>query len=154
MTTPSPSPSAARQLSSWRCVWGGYVGKQFLKGGHHLLVQNVTVHVGIHVSLNEPQLPSTSSSHTTPDHDATKKLHAVVVLEHFLSEQCPLLQVCVCVCVCPLLQVCVCVHCSKCLCREHISLLVILCRIMHEKKNNNNSKPFFFFFYKTDNRLW
>ncbi len=50
---------------------GGYVGKQFLKGGHHLLLQNVTVHVGIHVSLNEPQLPSTSSSHAAPDHDAT-----------------------------------------------------------------------------------
>ncbi len=32
-------------------------------GGHHLRLQNVTVHVGIHVSLNEPQLPSTSSSH-------------------------------------------------------------------------------------------
>ncbi len=45
--------------------------KQFLKGGHHLLLQNVTVHVGIHVSLNEPQLPSTSSSHAAPDHDAT-----------------------------------------------------------------------------------
>ncbi len=68
----TPSPSAARQLSSWRFVWGGcYVGKQFLKGGHHLLLQNVTVHVGIHVSLNEPQLPSTSSSHAAPDHDAT-----------------------------------------------------------------------------------
>ncbi len=40
------------------------------------------------------------------------KLHAVVMLEHFLSEQCPLLQVSVCVCVC----VCVCVHCSKCVC--------------------------------------
>ncbi len=53
----TPSPSAARQLSSWRCVWSGYVGKQFLKGGHHLLLQNVTGHVGIHVSLNEPQLP-------------------------------------------------------------------------------------------------
>ncbi len=66
------SPSAARQMSSWRCVWGGcYVGKQFLKGGHHLLFPNVTVHVGIHVSLNEPQLPSTSSSHAAPDHDAT-----------------------------------------------------------------------------------
>ncbi len=36
---------------------------QFLKGGHHVLLQNVTVHVGIHVSLNEPQLPSTSSTH-------------------------------------------------------------------------------------------
>ncbi len=69
--TPSPSPSAARQLSSRRCVWGGYVGKQFLKGGHHLLFQNVTAHVGIHVSLNEPQLPSTSSIHAAPDHDAT-----------------------------------------------------------------------------------
>ncbi len=72
MANPSPSPSAARQLSSRRCVWGGcYVGKQFLKGGHHLLLQNVTVHVGIHVSLNELQLRSTSSSHAAPDHDAT-----------------------------------------------------------------------------------
>ncbi len=44
---------------------------QFLKGGHHLLLQNVTVHVGIHVSLNEPQLRSTSSTHAAPDHDAT-----------------------------------------------------------------------------------
>ncbi len=44
---------------------------QFLRGGHHLLLQNVTVHVGIHVSLNEPQLPSTSSTHAAPDHDAT-----------------------------------------------------------------------------------
>ncbi len=38
---------------------------------HRLLLQNVTVHVGIHVSLNEPQLPSTSSIHAAPDHDAT-----------------------------------------------------------------------------------
>ncbi len=31
-----------------RDVWGGcYVGKLFLKGGHHILLQNVTVHVGI-----------------------------------------------------------------------------------------------------------
>ncbi len=44
---------------------------QFLKGGHHLLLQNVTVHVGIHVSLNEPQLPSTSITHAAPDHDTT-----------------------------------------------------------------------------------
>ncbi len=49
----------------WLC-W-----KQILKGGHNLLLQNVTVHVGIHVSLNEPQLPRTSSSHPAPDHDAT-----------------------------------------------------------------------------------
>ncbi len=61
----------SKAVSSWRCVWGGYVGKPFLKGGHHLLLQNVTVHVGIHVSFNEPQLPSTSSSHAAPDHDAT-----------------------------------------------------------------------------------
>ncbi len=44
---------------------------QFLKGGHYVLLQNVTVHVGIHVSLNELQLPSTSSTHAAPDHDAT-----------------------------------------------------------------------------------
>ncbi len=53
------------------CLGSYYVGKQSLKGGHHPLLQNVTVHVGIHVSLNEPQLPSTSSSHAAPDHDAT-----------------------------------------------------------------------------------
>ncbi len=44
------------------------------------------------------------------------KLHAVVVLELLLSEQCPLLQVCVKY-------------------REHISLLVILCIIVCDKKN-------------------
>ncbi len=49
----------------WLC-W-----KTVSEGGHHLLLQNVTVHVGIHVSLSEPQLPSTSSSHAAPDHDAT-----------------------------------------------------------------------------------
>ncbi len=83
------------------------------------------------------------------------KLHAVVVLELLLSEQCLLLQVCVStapgVCVCPLLQVCVCVPTAPgvcacvcvcvCVCvstapgvcalgwvkcREHISLLVKL----------------------------
>ncbi len=62
---------SSKAVSSWQCVWGGYVGKQFLKGGHHLLLQNVTAHVGIHGSLNKPQLPSTSSSHAAPDHDAT-----------------------------------------------------------------------------------
>ncbi len=40
------------------------------------------------------------------------KLHAVVVLELLLSEQC--VCVCVCVCVCPLLQVCVCVCVCVC----------------------------------------
>ncbi len=44
---------------------------QFLKGGHHHLLQNVTVHVGIHVSLIEPQLPSTSITHAATDHDTT-----------------------------------------------------------------------------------
>ncbi len=53
-------------LLCWNCR-----SAQFLKGGHHLLLQNVTVHVGIHVSFNEPQLPSTSSTHAAPDHDAT-----------------------------------------------------------------------------------
>ncbi len=39
------------------------------------LLQYVTVHVGIHVSLNEPQLPSTSSStHAAPDHDDTSTM--------------------------------------------------------------------------------
>ncbi len=42
------------------------------------------------------------------------KLHAVVVLELLQSEQCPLLQVCVCVSTAP--GVCVCVHCSRCVC--------------------------------------
>ncbi len=67
------------------------------------------------------------------------------MLELFLSEQFPLLQVCVCVCVC------VCAHCSRCVCvcvptapgvcalgwvkcREHISLLVGMHR-------NDNSWP-------------
>ncbi len=52
-------------------VFGVLCWKTVSEGGHHLLLQNVTVHVGIHVSLNEPQLPSTSSSHAAPDHDAT-----------------------------------------------------------------------------------
>ncbi len=81
--SPSPSASAARQLSSWWCVWGGYVGKQFLKGGH-LLLQNFTVHVGVHVSLNEPQLPSTSSTHAAPDHDATTTMLTVGKAQFFL----------------------------------------------------------------------
>ncbi len=52
-----PSASIARQWSSWRCVWGRYVGicpaAQSLKGGDHVLLQYVTVHFGIHGSLNE-----------------------------------------------------------------------------------------------------
>ncbi len=80
MATPSPSPSpsasSARQLLSWRCVWviiklENCCSAQFLKGGHHVLLQNVSVHVGIHVSLNKPLLPSTSSTHAAPDHVAT-----------------------------------------------------------------------------------
>ncbi len=49
----------------WLC-W-----KTVSEGRASPLLQNVTVLVGIHVSLNEPQLPSTSSSHAAPDHDAT-----------------------------------------------------------------------------------
>ncbi len=60
------------------------------------------------------------------------KLHVVVVLELLLSEQCPLLQRCVCVCVCALGWV---------KCREHISLLVILCIIMYVKKKTLNRYP-------------
>ncbi len=64
------------------------------------------------------------------------KLHVVVVLELLLSEQCPLLQVCV--------------HLDGSNAENKIALLVILCIIMYVKKN---SKPIFSF-YKTDNRLW
>ncbi len=80
------------------------------------------------------------------------KLHAVVVLELLLSEQCPQLQVCVCVCVCvcSLLCVCVCVSTAPSVCalgwvkyREHISLLVILSIIVYDKFKIN--KTFFFF---------
>ncbi len=66
------------------------------------------------------------------------KLHAVVVLELLLSEQCLLLQVCVCVCVPTAPSVCVCVPTAPSVCalgwvkcREHISLLVILCIIVY-----------------------
>ncbi len=86
------APHLLNRVQVWRHTWplhhlqqqgschlGGVFGvvmlenchsPQFLKGGHHLLLQNVTLHVGIHVSLNEPQLPSTSISHAAPDHDA------------------------------------------------------------------------------------
>ncbi len=70
------------------------------------------------------------------------KLHAVVVLEHFLSEHCSR---CVCVCVC--------VYLDGSNAENNISLLVILCIIMYVKKiiqkNKIKSKPIFFF-YKTD----
>ncbi len=33
------------------------------------LLQYVTVHIGLHGSLNEPQLPSAGSTHAAPDHD-------------------------------------------------------------------------------------
>ncbi len=49
----------------WLC-W-----KTVSEGRASPLLQNVTVLVRIHVSLNEPQLPTTSSSHAAPDHDAT-----------------------------------------------------------------------------------
>ncbi len=56
------------------------------------------------------------------------KLHAVVVLDLLLSEQCPLLQVCV--------------H-GWVKYREHISLLVILCIIVYV--TNKKKKNVFFF---------
>ncbi len=59
------------------------------------------------------------------------KLHAVVVLELLLSEQCPLLQVCVCVCVSTAPGVCALGWVKY---REHISLLVILTIIVYVKK--------------------
>ncbi len=74
------------KLSSWWCVWDGcYVRKQFLKGGHKLLVQNVTVRVEIHVSLNEPQLPSTSSSHAAPDHECYHHHASLSARHNFLG---------------------------------------------------------------------
>ncbi len=39
------------------------------KGGDHALLQYVTVHVGMHGSLNELLLPSAGSTHAAPDHD-------------------------------------------------------------------------------------
>ncbi len=36
---------------------------QSLKGGDHALLQYVTVHVGIHGSLNELYLPSAGNTH-------------------------------------------------------------------------------------------
>ncbi len=56
------------------------------KGGDHALLQYVTVHVGIYVSLNEPQLPSTSSSHAAPDHDATTTMLDSTHAGHHLSQ--------------------------------------------------------------------
>ena len=44
---------------------------QFLKGGHHVLLQNATAHVAIHDSFNELQLPSAGSIEAAPNHDAT-----------------------------------------------------------------------------------
>ncbi len=62
----------ARQWSSWRCV--GVVimlehcpAAQSPKGEDHALLQYVTVHVGIHGSLNELLLPSAGSTHVAPD---------------------------------------------------------------------------------------
>ncbi len=84
------APHVLNRVQVWRHTWplhhlhlqqqgschlGGVFGVAMLENsfwmGHPLLLQNVAVHVGIHVSLNEPQLQSTSSSHAAPDHDAT-----------------------------------------------------------------------------------
>ncbi len=60
------------------------------------------------------------------------KLHAVVKLEHFLSEQWPLLQVCV--------------HLDGSNAENKISLLVILCIIMYvTKKKKKKFKTDIFF---------
>ncbi len=67
------------------------------------------------------------------------KLHAVVVLELLLSEQCALLQVCV--------------HLDGSNAEKNISLLVILCIIMYVTKKKKKVKTDFFFFYKTDKML-
>lgn len=45
--------------------------QEFLKGWCHSLLQNVTVHVGIHVSLHELELPRAGSVHAVQNHDAT-----------------------------------------------------------------------------------
>ncbi len=55
---PLPSASLARQWSSWRCVLGYYhVGilpcGPVSEGRRYTLLQYVTVHVGIHGSLND-----------------------------------------------------------------------------------------------------
>ncbi len=63
------------------------------------------------------------------------KLHAVVVLELLLSEQCPLLQVCVCVCVCALGWV---------KCREqNFTAGYILYNYVCDKKNKNKKRYLF-----------
>ncbi len=56
-----------------RCFSTSLMCSRVFRAGDILgLLQYVTVHVGIHVSLNELQLPSTSSSsHAAPDHDDT-----------------------------------------------------------------------------------
>ncbi len=83
------------------------------------------------------------------------KLHAVVVLQLLLSEQCPLLKVCVCVCVCVSTAPGVCVSTAPgvCVlgwvkCREHISLLIILCIIVYVTIKKLNKLYLFFFFYR------
>ncbi len=72
------------------------------------------------------------------------KLHVVAVLELPLSEQCPLLQVCVCVCVSTAPGVCA---LGWVKCREHISLLVILCIIVYvtNKKTTTTYRLTFLF---------
>ncbi len=56
----------------------------------------------------------------------------MATLELLLREQCPLLQVCVHYCVCTWVK-----------CREHISLLVIICIIVYVKKITFKNNVFF-----------
>ncbi len=72
------SVSSARQLSSWRCVWGlYYVGKlPFgpVSEGRALCSASECLSTCWNPCFPQwcfPVLPSTSSSHAAPDHDAT-----------------------------------------------------------------------------------
>ncbi len=61
---PLPSAYLARQ---WSLCWNTALWPSLRKGGDHALLQYVTVHAGIHDSLNELLLPG--STHAAPDHD-------------------------------------------------------------------------------------
>ena len=60
---------------------------KLLQGGYHLL-QKVTVHSGIHNSVNEFDLSSSTSTHVAPNHDATTTMfdcrHSTLFLVLFI----------------------------------------------------------------------
>ncbi len=78
------------------------------------------------------------------------KLHAVVVPELLLSEQCPLLQVCVCVCVSTASSVCVCTWMGQIQRTHFIAGYTLYNYVCEKNKNKIKTVFFFFFFYKTD----